>query len=823
MKCTNCSKHFSCLKKYIIHIEYSHQLSNYYKCPIKNCHRLYNRRDNFKRHMVIKHSEHVKSQQKKYSVESIHHETSSLLTNHVNNDYAKLSDNQGESKQFKFDIKHNTKQFSNILESTVATLTSKLYSNMGFNRTLIQYVIETVISFLKSGILDIVKNLCSHALDNSNSLKDILNSISMMMDILENSFDPLNTEYKRFKYFENSQYFVKPQEQVIGVSDHQKKQNNQKIMMLKNHLSYSVPMRMTLKSFLEIPGVFKTVESYHNKLEQSVAAKDNNNCMTHLLHGSLWQKVRKEFPNNQIVFPLTLYFDDFEALNPLGSHAGCYKIGSVYFSLPSVPPEYASRLENIFLSLIFYSGDRQQFGNKKTFNVIIKELKFLETTGINITTDKGEVVNVKFCLIALTGDNLGVHTLLGFNESFSSNYYCRFCISPKNAMRSETVENREVLRRKENYEEHVAKKLGIKESCLWNKLANFHVYDNLCCDVMHDMFEGVLRYDMALVIFKLTQAKYFTVERLNARIKYFTYSNAEKNICPGINKDHLSDGGCLIMSAAEMLCLTRNFCLIVGELVPEESDVWKFYLIILEITQILTSTAISQSVLELLSSLIIIHNEMYMKISGEHLKPKFHFLVHYPRIISKIGPPILLSCMRFEAKHRDLKSVSQRTSCRKNLPYTLTLRNQLKFCYRLMAKEGLGDQISLGRISDVDPDHLLEFQKNSENFDNFFCATYYEINGVKYDTNSILLYSVCQDIPNFCQIKEIFIDKDDSKNVYFYCLLLKSIDYNEHLYAYSVELTEKFKLIKISCFFSELPTVLHTVKSALYISGLCTG
>lgn len=76
--------------------------------------------------------------------------------------------------------------------------------------------------------------------------------------------------------------------------------------------------------------------------------------------------------------PLILYYDDFETCNPLGSHAGIYKLGAIYFTIASIPPKYASRIENIFLAMLFHSQDRTKFGNRAIFNILLKELKNLE-------------------------------------------------------------------------------------------------------------------------------------------------------------------------------------------------------------------------------------------------------------------------------------------------------------------------------------------------------------------------------------------------------------------------------------------------------------
>lgn len=268
------------------------------------------------------------------------------------------------------------------------------------------------------------------------------------------------------------------------------------------------------------------------------------------------------------ILPLILYFDDFESGNALGSHAGQYKLGAVYVSIGTVPPDKQSRLENIFLAQLFYSNDRNVFGNKALFKNIIEELKFLEEAGTPAQLPD-QSVKIKFVLVTMSGDNLGLHGILGLFESFMATNFCRFCLTTKSESETQLNETTN-LRAPADYENHVDNRIGIKERCVWNDLPNFHVYSNITCDVIHDLAEGVHRYGMALVIKSLIDKEYFSLDRLNSRIKYFNYNNSEKNIPPPIAAQHLNNNS-IIISASEMLCLTRNFVFLVGDLV-EEND-----------------------------------------------------------------------------------------------------------------------------------------------------------------------------------------------------------------------------------------------------------
>lgn len=80
----------------------------------------------------------------------------------------------------------------------------------------------------------------------------------------------------------------------------------------------------------------------------------------------------------------------------------------------------------------------------------------------------------------------------------------------------------ENLRNFENYmNDSSCLSYGIKEECIWHELPNFPVTKTVYNDLMHDFLEGILRYDMAEIINCLIKKKYFSLEQLNERIKYF--------------------------------------------------------------------------------------------------------------------------------------------------------------------------------------------------------------------------------------------------------------------------------------------------------------
>lgn len=90
-------------------------------------------------------------------------------------------------------------------------------------------------------------------------------------------------------------------------------------------------------------------------------------------------------------------------------------------------------------------------------------------------------------------------------------------------------------RNKENYAEDLLKNnlsaTGIHENLVWNTLSMFHVVENYAVDVMHDLLEGVCHYDMAHVLRRLIECKWFDLPTLNERIlKYISESTSKNKI-----------------------------------------------------------------------------------------------------------------------------------------------------------------------------------------------------------------------------------------------------------------------------------------------------
>lgn len=242
----------------------------------------------------------------------------------------------------------------------------------------------------------------------------------------------------------------------------------------------------------------------------------------------------------------------------------------------------------------------------------------------------------------VVGDNLGLNTLLGFSKGFSATFFCRFCKCTKTETETLGNEKDDKLRTIENYNDDVLTnnitETGIHSESLFNQLPWFHVVHNVSVDVMHDLHEGVCHYNMSHVITHLLLNKHFTLEQLNARKQSFNLGETEVgNQSPAITESHLKNKH-FKMSAREMWTFVHHFPLMIGDLVTNHDDkIWVFFITFLKMMDLILLSSFNEESLNQLQILVKDHNEMYVKLFSDTLKPKHHFLTHYARIVKDQG------------------------------------------------------------------------------------------------------------------------------------------------------------------------------------------
>ncbi|CAD6210001.1 GSCOCG00010863001-RA-CDS [Cotesia congregata] len=286
---------------------------------------------------------------------------------------------------------------------------AKLHSFLDIPRTKVESIIRDADIFLQNSLQNLKNNvLQATSLDD----KKIMEKIEEVFKQSKSSFEEIKTEQLCLRKFKECNTFIEPIAYCFGEREKFVHEENHQVLKLILVTAQFILIRHVFQKLFEIPGLLDATMEYVNSL------LIDGTFISNFIQSNLWRELSSKFKDN-IVFPVFLYFDDYEN-NPLGSHRGISKCGAVYLKIPCLPPHLSSKLENIFLFILFNTLDR------KIFSVVLDELKLLEKKGITIDLS-GEQVKIYFKLALITGDNLGVYSMLGFTESFNSSSFCKFC------------------------------------------------------------------------------------------------------------------------------------------------------------------------------------------------------------------------------------------------------------------------------------------------------------------------------------------------------------------------------------------------------------
>ncbi|KAL2078827.1 hypothetical protein ACEWY4_006697 [Coilia grayii] len=640
-------------------------------------------------------------------------------------------------------------------------------------------------------IQDQVKETVFSCLSAKQSVEEIKNTLRH----LENPFTQLNSVAKRHSYFSDKWGVVCPVEKVLGVrfdNRWNKATGTYNQVAVRDTLAY-IPILLTLQSVLKHCSITDMLKSSHSS---------SKNVYTDLRDGAYCKK-HPLFSSNTTTLQIQLFYDDFETCNPLGSKRGIHKLGAIYFTLRNFPPKYNSCLTNIHLCMLFHAQDVKKYGFAAILEPLVSDIKILETKGIDIP-ELGGYINGS--VVQVTGDNLGLHTLFGFVESFSARNCCRFCLTCREDFQNVFSEDHPdmLLRSKELHSEHCqliqanpehGNVCGVKSECLLNSLRYFHTIDNFAVDVMHDILEGVAQLEVKLIL-KYIAEKSISFKEINQRIQSFNYGYIERrNQPPAVKLDDLSND--LGLNAIQSWCLLRNVPLLFGDVVEKNDSHWNLLLLLLQIVNIIFAPFLTEGMTVYLKHLIVEHHQLFKYLfPAKSLLPKHHFMIHYPRCIKNIGPLIHMWCMRYEGKHNFFK---RQLKCYKNLTLSLAKKHQNHIAYHweTFAKErlvvGPGKEIP---ISSLSASEQLALKMNVSLTSSIFSVKWVKSYGIEYRADLVICSEVVDEMPVFQQIKVIVV-KDDS--IFLIVTMLQTICFDEHLHAFKIGIPRR-----------ELHTVINT-------------
>ena len=450
--------------------------------------------------------------------------------------------------------------------------------------------------------------------------------------VLDDYQGVLRSKYMRSEYVKKNMKFIEPINIKLGA-------------MKKNDFCHYVPLKSSLQNFLSDSTVKSQFESPR---VQSAVYSD--------LHDGYVYK-ENDFFDGSRKLELLLYQDAFEVVNPLGASKNRHKLVGVYYTLANLHEHNRSNANSFQLLMLIKESVLKRHEASLIFKPLIDELRLLHEEGI----DLGYKDRTRVGLLAVLGDNLGSHYVGGYTESFMAKQFCRYCVITREQFRNGTSLGE--WRTPETYDEHANTAHnegvmchGIKSNSSFNEIPGFHVAKpGLPPCIAHDIYEGVLSYDLVLFLKCLcNEKKWVSTDTLNSLIVNFKYKSFDSlDKPPMINFKSKKLSGHAIQNSV----LLRNINFILLPHVQDGTDaVWELLLLLRQIVLMISAPSMDTGDVMFMESSILLYLQLLRETFPEYdLKPKHHFMTHYGELVRAFGPLSKCSTLRMEAKHQFFK------------------------------------------------------------------------------------------------------------------------------------------------------------------------
>lgn len=587
----------------------------------------------------------------------------------------------------------------------------------------------------------------------------------------------LETEHLREKFFRRHLGYIKPVSVKLGTEQVLKKVGNKHRFVEKEKNGFFIPFFGQLHELLKMPEVQEDLSAETESTFPLLDFKDG------LYHN------KKYFDDHPDALLFCLYHDDFEIVNPIGSHRKKHKISIFYWILLNINPAFRFKIQAIQLLGVANSSDVRKYGLSKLLEDFVESMKIIHKgKELEINGSTKTYYGTLYCVL---GDTPAAQYLGGFKEGVSmAKKPCRTCNITSDELGTQLSEHQVTLRNDLEYNDHCdalehldnvskgtrkywSKEYGVTKRSILASIPDFEVTKCILHDPMHVLLEGIVKLELQLILHCFIEKKgYFTLQFLNNLIKTFPYSKAECSDKPQLlEKKALDRSNNFPMSAIE----TRNFFVLlpfmIGDVIDSEDKMWDNYIRLLKITLLVMSPFASFDTVETLEQLIYSFNYNFQKLHPEIPPfPKLHYLIHIPKQILNFGPGRSHMCTRLEAKHSFFKNKKWRNF--KSLPLSIALHHQRWMCLRQCGYAGekshvylyAGDEVSSGcEVAFHNLPLVVGEKMQMQNQEDLIPSTVLKtpnvtIKGVCYENGSVLVQSYSEEEgPMMCVIKNIYI------------------------------------------------------------------
>ena len=560
----------------------------------------------------------------------------------------------------------------------------------------------------------------------------------------------------------------------------------QRIMLSPTHHFHYISVLKTLQNILS------DIDIHRHILEMEHSGFSG--CYRNLMHSEYFSR-HDYFEGDSSFLMIHLYLDELETTNPLGQSRGKFKLLCIYFTLGNIDPMFNSLLKNIHPVAYVKAKDVKQFGLAEILRPLVQEMKLLSTIGIEMvcTFRDGscDTITFKGNIVIVSGDNLGQHQCGGFSESFSRGYVCRFCDILFDDLRSKKCEaDVNLLINNVGYKEQL-----LPSECILEELAGFSRLTSLPPDLQHDFISGkggIINSCLKSIFIFLKTIQNMSLEEISNRISTFSYGCSDTTSKP---RCLVSESYTFSLKSAQALCLFYLLPFIFGDKIDRCHISWKLYYLLSDIVSTVFAMEVDDG---WLNDLKVSINKFYKCIVEDdstftdfYIRPKLHYLLHYPRLLRYYGNLRSLWCMRFESYHTVAKAVIQANNNFKNITYSVAHRVQYRKCYERAENPGLGMKPVFGKLTPVRIDLLDEDVKRALQLHDSVSAAHKtsnaKIDGVQYHKNNVYLLKVDPEKPHFAKLDHILVLPS---NVYCVGKEITTLRFNATFSAYEVQCQE---------------------------------
>jgi hypothetical protein len=395
--------------------------------------------------------------------------------------------------------------------------------------------------------------------------------------------------------------------------------------------------------------------------------------------------------------------------------------------------------------------------------------------------------------------------MFNIKQNFRGKHICDQCDATETSIQTKFTTASFITKTKATYEKQLqvvqkdkSKKrkdsfalTGIHRSSNLNKLNYFHMTSNFSCDIMHDLYEGIVPLELNLIILYCLKKKFFTLDEFNHELLNYNYGPLDHKNKPGRilfgPKNQLKTR----MKAAKMTCLVRYLPFIIGKKIAFSDPCWKIFTLLSKIIDYANSSYLNLSNTLELETLVVEHHEKVKKEFPKFsLKKKHHNLIHYPNAIRQLGNLVDYNGLRFEGKHPLAKAAATAAHNTINLPKTISQKFQYNSFFNLYTNNIINKELEIIKNKKklfnclspelqllIEKDYIIS-DKDEISYDmeiKIFGQLYYKF-----------LYIVVRedDVVSISWIKDIIFFRNE---LFFFVQKTKVRNFNPHFCAYFIE------------------------------------